>query len=78
MTDKNRIIECLNHLGILCDAESNFLLSDIIDDSLLFVSMIVEIEQEFGIEIPDEYFQPDRLISFSDLVEMVNTLSSTR
>ncbi|WP_304432763.1 phosphopantetheine-binding protein [Acutalibacter muris] len=78
MTDKNRIIECLNHLGILCDAESNFLLSDIIDDSLLFVSMIVEIEQEFGIEIPDEYFQPDRLISFSDLVEMVNTLSSTK
>lgn len=44
-------------------------------DSLGFVSLIVEIENEFGISIPDEFLEAGKVVLFSDLVEMIEMLN---
>ncbi len=40
-------------------------------DSILFVSMIINIEKEFNIEIKVEYVDIERLSNFSSLLEML-------
>lgn len=76
MSTKERLICCFNNIGVLFDSdEEDFLISDVIEDSLMFVSMLVEIEQEFDIEIPDDYLAKDRLSSFHDLEELVKLLT---
>ncbi len=77
METVNRLKECLHSIGVIFEEDKeNFLLSDVVEDSLMFVTLITEIEQEFEIEIPDEYIVPGRLASFKDLVEMVEELSA--
>lgn len=73
----NRLIQCFERIGIIVN-EGNFDISEEVEDSLMFVSMIVEIEQEFGIEIPDEYFGGDRLVSFHDIENMIESIIKTR
>mgnify|MGYP002645986522 CR=1 FL=1 len=74
MNIRERLLSCLQTLGIVTEGEENFLLSDVIDTSLLFVSMIIEVEQEFEIEISDDYLIADRLVSFEDLENMVESV----
>ncbi|MFR8792328.1 phosphopantetheine-binding protein [Gallintestinimicrobium sp.] len=51
-----RILNCLLELGIVFEQEeNNFELTDYIEDSLTFISFVSELENEFDIEIPDEY-----------------------
>ncbi len=82
------ILEVLNEIGIYIDVSSPFLLKDdiesntdmdlrnYIDDSLMFISFIVELEKKFGIEFPDELLMIDTLASLSGfaylLVDMIN------
>lgn len=40
-------------------------------DSLKYIKLVVEIEDEFDIEIPDEYLDPQSVSSLTDLVELV-------
>ncbi|MCL1884679.1 MAG: hypothetical protein FWF81_13130 [Defluviitaleaceae bacterium] len=55
-----RMIECFNNLGIIIDEYAdNFDIGDFISDSLAFVSFIIELENLFSIEIPDEYLSSD-------------------
>ena len=57
MDIKCKIIEALNNVGILVGVED----FDMIDlreydmDSIMFVSFVVDLEEIFGISIPDEY-----------------------
>ena len=52
---KNDINTVLCDMGILVPDDNNDIdLSEYIIDSLQFISFIVEIENKFGIEIPDE------------------------
>lgn len=72
---RTRLEKCLNNIGVFVqEDEENVLLADLIDDSLMFVTMIIEIEQEFGIEVPDEYLLPERLQSLHDLETLVEEL----
>ena len=66
MDISKRLMECFNNVGVFVDSNDNFLLADVLEDSLIFVTMIVEIEQEFQIEIPDEYLAVDRIASYRD------------
>ncbi len=72
---KNDINTVLCDMGILVPDDNNDIdLSEYIIDSLQFISFIVEIENKFGIEIPDELLNIENLKSlngFSQLIENI-------
>ena len=43
-------------------------------DSIQLVSIIVEIEENFNVEVPDEYMNPEFLVSFDHIVDIVAEL----
>ena len=43
-------------------------------DSLQFVSLLVEVEEQFNIEIDDSYYIQEKLSSFADFVEIIKKL----
>lgn len=67
---KKRLVNILGNIGIDTDfGDEEEWLENI--DSLLFVSAIIEIEQEFGIEIPDKYLTKDQIFLSLDQTEEV-------
>lgn len=69
----DRIIKILMNNGIIFKLEDE-LTSEI--DSLAFVSLIVDIENEFNISIPDESFLDDSFRSVNGLAEVVLKLTN--
>ena len=65
---KEKLMGCLDKNGI--DLNNNS--SEI--DSISFITAVVDIEQEFGIELPDEFLLVDTMSSFDKLYEVVKTL----
>lgn len=64
----------LENVGVYCD---NFteksILKDFLEDSLTFVSFFVEIENEYGIEIPDVYYTSQTIDSnIFNLLTIIN------
>ncbi|NMA85347.1 MAG: acyl carrier protein [Epulopiscium sp.] len=76
MDIREKVMECMEYTGIVIDS----LDSDDIDmyefgiDSLTFVSLIVTIEEELDIEIPDNFLQPKLLQSLNGFMSMVEQL----
>ena len=52
---KEKILGCLENLGIFADAGENFLLNEYINDSMTYMMFLVGLEAAFSIDIPDEY-----------------------
>lgn len=75
MNMEDKIKECLAQIGVIIDTNKNFNLNEVIEDSLIFVSLIVELESAFNIEIPDEFLLPERLNTFDDLKTMIVELA---
>lgn len=72
---KERTIACLNEIGIFVDNDAdNLPLSELVQDSLTFITMIVELEKVFGVEIPDEYLNYDSLQTLDDIVVLIEKL----
>jgi acyl carrier protein len=69
---KSKLINCYENLGLFVEIDKNFLLEDYINDSLTFISLIVEIESEFNVEIEDKYLDFSRLNNFEDLLLLIN------
>lgn len=69
----NRLMAIFNENGIFID-DKNMLLQDFFPDSLVFVSIIVGIEEEFELELPDEMLLIENLGTFNTLLERVSTL----
>jgi acyl carrier protein len=69
---KSKLINCFENLGLFVEIDKNFLLEDDINDSLTFISLIVEIESEFNVEIEDKYLDFSRLNNFEDLLLLIN------
>lgn len=57
---RDRIIEVLNKCGIMLSNDEEHINYEFVD-SLMFVSMVVEIEKEFAIRIPDDFLLIERL-----------------
>lgn len=67
-----RVIEIVEENGIEIDDEGKF---DNVD-SIKFISMLVSIEQEFNIEIPDDFLLLDNILNISSITAIVeNELS---
>jgi len=77
MDIKTNLIKIIDSLGIYVDdidISGDFDLREYIIDSLQFISMIVEIENEFDIEFPDDLLLYDNLKSFYAFTELLQTI----
>lgn len=64
---KDEIKNIMLRIGVFGDVLENDKIYDIIPDSLTFVTFIIEIEQEFNIEIPDELLNPEQMGTIKQL-----------
>lgn len=66
MEIKEKIINCLKNIGIeIPNNKEDIDLREYFEDSIMFVSAIVEIENQLKIEIPDEFLVYDKLSSLN-------------
>lgn len=71
------IINAMLNMGIFLDDSEKtdaMLLNDLLEDSLMFISFILELEEGLNIKIPDEYLLQDALKSIADVEEMINDI----
>lgn len=76
---KERIIDILDKLFSDVGIDKNMLeFVDLIDDlgmdSIFFVSLMIELETEFGIRIPDEWMMLNKFQNFYLISNVVETL----
>lgn len=68
---EKKLLNCLKHVGIIVEEDELDMIEDFIEDSITFITLIVEIEQEFDIEIPDEFLSIERMATISSIKEMI-------
>jgi len=71
---RSRIITILEHNGLIFDGMSED--STLVFDSIQFITVIVELEEEFDIEIPDEYLLSEEISCIDSIVNIVNNIMS--
>lgn len=60
MRFEDKVLEILNDVGIYIDRVSpEMTISELMEDSLTFLSFFIELEKEYRIELPDEFFSED-------------------
>jgi acyl carrier protein len=72
---KERIRKCFANIGIIIENDSNFSISDYITESISYITLLIELEQEFEIDIPDDYLVQGRLETYQDICNMIEELS---
>ena len=68
---ESRLINIMKNNGV--EFYDNSLNEKLTMDSIEFVSMIVEIENEFNIEVPDEYLLIEKLNTFTQICDMIES-----
>ena len=76
---KNRIITILSRLFAESGVDTDILeYVDLVDDlgmdSINFISLIIELEAEFDIQIPDEWLQMDTFQTYTQIYTAVEAL----
>lgn len=71
----------MDKLKDVFDSKGIFVSEDAYDEplmleSLQFVAIMIDIEEEFSIQIPDEYYAINRLVSFGDFWQMIVELKA--
>jgi acyl carrier protein len=72
---EEKIKQCFADIGIIIEGDGNFSISDYIEDSLSYVSLLATLEQVFEINIPDDYLVQGRLQTYQDICNMIKELS---
>ena len=65
---RERVMRCLEENGVIIDDDGN--LPDI--ESVVFISTVLTIEEEFGIEFPDEYLSITYFSNIDDIIDTIN------
>ena len=65
------IIECNGEINALDLNDNTDLIDDLGFDSINIISLVVSIETEFDIEIPDEFLLLEKLRSYKEIKKMV-------
>ena len=76
---RNIILNILNEIGISIDDEdisSDFDLSEYFIDSIQFITFIVELENELGFALPDDFLLFDKYRSFNALCGVLVEIKS--
>lgn len=73
---RSQVIEVLasNYIFIDCNEKDDVDLSLYIEDSIQFVSFIVELEKSFEIEIPDEFLNFDKFRYLNNICIVIEEL----
>ena len=71
---EEKVWEILDNLGVVEKEGEEAVIHNEELDSIQLVSIIVEIEENFDVEVPDEYMNPEFLFSFDHIVEVVEEL----
>ena len=66
---KKRLEKVFNENGLTIDLDNQSSILEL--DSLQIISLFVSIEDEFNMEIPDEFLTREVLSSFNDFYEML-------
>ena len=66
---KKRLEKVFNENGLTIDLDNQSSIHEL--DSLQIISLFVSIEDEFNMEIPDEFLTREVLSSFNDFYEML-------
>lgn len=72
MSKKEKIIQCLEESGIIVKADGQI---EVLD-SVTFVSAILALEEEFEIEISEEYLLTDFMKSLEQVEVIIDTILS--
>ncbi|MDR0299276.1 MAG: hypothetical protein LBI13_04250 [Streptococcaceae bacterium] len=72
----DKLMQCFENLGIFLEDIQKFDIDKDIEDSLEFISLIVEIEEVFEINIPDEYLDRKRLRNINSIKDMIVEISN--
>jgi len=63
---RKTLLNIIDEMGIVVDDDNNdFILNEYITDSLSFISFIIEIENQFNIEVPVELLLISKMNSFN-------------
>ena len=74
---KKSIIKLLQNNGVLIESnDDNLDVNNYSIDSIMFISIIVDIENQFSIAIPDEYLTIELLKSIDGLTNLVIELTN--
>ena len=74
------LLTCVENIGVIIPEgdESDINLSEYQIDSLTFISLILEIESHFQIEIPDEYLSMQTVASLKGLTLLIEVLCNNK
>ena len=71
---RNTLLSIFEELGVIIEEEEDFDIQEYIVDSLVYMSFIVNMEQRFGIDIPDEFLLLSKMNSFNAYCESLLAL----
>lgn len=75
MDNTKKVLQCLENIGLEIDEEEKEMnLRDILQDSLLFISFIVEVEEVFKIQVDDSFLVIDNLKTIQEFAEDIVVL----
>ena len=74
------LLTCVENIGVIIPEgdESDINLAEYQIDSLTFISLILEIESHFQIEIPDEYLSMQTVASLKGLALLIEVLCNNK
>lgn len=76
MSIKERLIKCLENVGVFVDTqEDDICIMDYGIDSIMLISIILEVEDEFDIIIPDEYLNFNTLSSLNGFSKLIGIIT---
>mgnify|MGYP002623914121 CR=1 FL=1 len=76
---KNQILQSLENIGVtgVDDITEDFNLNEIIVDSVMFISFMIDLEDSFMLQIPDRCLRKETLSSLSNLVNTIMQIQDT-
>ena len=73
---REKIISCIQNVGLKVNQDSIVSLEEV--SSIEFISLCIEIENEFSIQIPDEYLDIETLSSIDFVCKLIEQLSENK
>ena len=77
LADREGVIQCLENVGVYINPkliEEDLFIVDYIEDSIVYISLIVELEEMFNFEMPDEYLVTGELETLNDFCNIINMI----
>lgn len=77
LADRERVIQCLENVGVYINQDlikDDLFIVDYIEDSIVYISFIVELEEMFNFEMPDEYLVTGEMETINDFCSTINMI----